>query len=151
MGANSEKGRRPIKDRELIKVRVSDVCSDEVLFAVRRKIPEMNRAQHCRPSVDVRAMGALARKTIGPSQLNLDCHFESGIHMSRLTDTKLLTDSTAAFEAEHARTHWRWAIAVLALYGMVGSIGIGAALMQKSTTADAAPPAMQLQANARMR
>ena len=146
-----KRAQKQSRTRELIKVSVSDVCSDEISFAVRRKTPEMNRAQHSRPSVDVRAMGALARKTMSPSQLKLDCHFESGIHMSTLTDTKPMTDSTAAFDDEHARTHWRWAIAVLALYGMVGSIGIGAALMQRSTTADAAPPAMQLQANAQMR
>jgi len=71
--------------------------------------------------------------------------------MSRIAETIPMAKITAALDAEHTKTHWRWAIAVLTLYGIVGSIGIGAALIQRSTTADVARPAMQLQANAQMR
>ena len=38
--------------------------------------------------------------------------------MNKLSQPMPMTESTVAFEAEHARTHKRWASAVLALYGI---------------------------------
>jgi hypothetical protein len=57
--------------------------------------------------------------------------------MSNLAEVIPTTESTPAFEAEHARTHRRWAGAVLALYGMIITVGIVATLMHSSWIVDA--------------
>ena len=57
----------------------------------------------------------------------------------------------AMSESEHIRTHRRWAGTVLALYGIIVSVGIMATLVHRSWTADAKPPAMQLAAQASIR
>ena len=61
-----------------------------------------------------------------------------------------MIENTAAFEAEHTRTHKRWARTVLSLYGLIVSIGIIAALVHSSIIVDSKAPAMQLQAKAQM-
>jgi hypothetical protein len=58
------------------------------------------------------------------------------------------TESIA--ESEHTRTHRRWARAVLALYGIVVSIGIIATLVHRSMIADSRPPPIQFQAKVQM-
>jgi hypothetical protein len=71
--------------------------------------------------------------------------------MSKLAGAILSTENTAAFEAEHTRTHRRWASTVLALYGVIISVGIMATLVHRSWIVDAGPPALQLHANAQTR
>jgi hypothetical protein len=68
--------------------------------------------------------------------------------MSKMAESMSMTENTAAFEAEHVRTHRRWASTVLALYGLIVSIGIIATLVHSSTIVNSKAPAMQLQARA---
>jgi membrane protein YdbS with pleckstrin-like domain len=64
--------------------------------------------------------------------------------MSKLAEAIPSTENTAAFQAEHVRTHRRWAATVLALYGIIVSVGIMATLAHKSWIVDVRPPAMQV-------
>jgi hypothetical protein len=68
--------------------------------------------------------------------------------MNKPAEAIPMTERTA--ESEHIRTHRRWARAVLALYGIVVSIGIIATLVHGSMIADSRLPPMQLQAKAQI-
>ena len=70
------------------------------------------------------------------------------MHMNKPAEAIPMTESTA--ESEHTKTHRRWAKAVLALYGIVISIGIIATLVHRSMITDPELPPMQFQAKAQM-
>lgn len=70
--------------------------------------------------------------------------------MNKLGEAVQMIENTAAFESEHTRTHRRWASTVLALYGLIVSIGIIATLVHSSIIVDSKAPAMQIQAKAQM-
>lgn len=55
----------------------------------------------------------------------------------------------ALTESEHTRTHRRWAVTVLALYGIMVSVGIMGTLVHRSWIGDAKPPILQAQASIR--
>ena len=71
--------------------------------------------------------------------------------MSKLVEAIPSTENIAAFQAEHARTHRRWASTVLALYGMIITFGIMATLVHKSWIVDARSPAIQVAAQSPIR
>jgi hypothetical protein len=64
---------------------------------------------------------------------------------------KKLADATSLTESEHIRTHRRWASTVLALYGIIISVGFMATLVHKSWIVDARPPAIQVAAQSPIR
>ncbi len=68
--------------------------------------------------------------------------------MNKLGETVPTIENTAAFESEHTRTHRRWASTVLALYGLIVSLGIIGSLVHSLIIADSKPPPMQLQTKA---
>jgi hypothetical protein len=69
--------------------------------------------------------------------------------MNKPAEAIPMTERTA--ESEHTRTHRRWTKAVLALYGIVVSIGIIATLVHGSMVADSRLAPIQLQAKAQMK
>ena len=70
--------------------------------------------------------------------------------MKEQAEATAMTLRRAAFESEHARTHRRWVRTVLALYGLIVSIGIIATLVHGSMIQGSKPAAMQLQAKAQI-
>lgn len=58
--------------------------------------------------------------------------------MNKLAEEALLTES------DHIRTHRRWAVTILALYGIIVSIGIMATLVHRSLIVDAKPSAIRV-------
>lgn len=70
--------------------------------------------------------------------------------MNKLANAISMSESKTAFEAEHTRTHRRWATTVLTLYGLIVSIGIMATLVHSSIIVGSVSPAMQLQAKAQL-
>ena len=75
----------------------------------------------------------------------------SGAPVNKPSEAMPTPDSTTGPNSEHTRTHRRWAVAVLALYGIVLSIGMVATLVHRSWVEDARLPAMQLKAEAPIR
>jgi hypothetical protein len=83
----------------------------------------------------------LITRAISPAdQVSLSEEFAmNGSHDE--VDTTVTADATLA---EHRRTHWRWARAVLALYGALVVVGLLATLAHQSMIANPNSPEVQV-------